>query len=160
MSQFLRSILCPSSTRKRHQSGSSLVWTTQASIVSSLDSTFTKSLSAIMTSRYTSRGVRACEDDSISPRPPDKESLSDRPLGWDTNHGWYINNASDFYIFGMRPRFPSRHYRARDLRWTSFRRFDRTSRINFIIWCDTRDCVLWNSARIPFIHRNTKIKSG
>ncbi|TGZ51872.1 Uncharacterized protein DBV15_10014 [Temnothorax longispinosus] len=48
---------------------------------SAFGSAFTKYSGAIMTSRYTSRGVRACERDSISPGPPNKEPLSDQPLG-------------------------------------------------------------------------------
>lgn len=67
---------------------------------SAFSSAFTKYSGAIMTSRYTSRGVRACERDSISPGPPNKESLSDRPLGWDTNHGWYIKARLTFIFSG------------------------------------------------------------
>ncbi|KYQ56947.1 hypothetical protein ALC60_04151 [Trachymyrmex zeteki] len=44
-------------------------------------SAFTKYSGAIMTSWYTSRDVRACERDSISPGPLNKVPLSDRPLG-------------------------------------------------------------------------------
>lgn len=43
----------------------------------------------------------------ISRGPPDKEPLSDRPLGWDTGHGRCITNLLDFYIFRPRPCFPS-----------------------------------------------------
>ncbi|KYN16993.1 hypothetical protein ALC57_10765 [Trachymyrmex cornetzi] len=47
----------------------------------SFGSAFTKYSGAIMTSWYTSRDVRACERDSISPGPLNKVLLSDRPLG-------------------------------------------------------------------------------
>lgn len=67
---------------------------------SAFGSAFTKYSDAIMTSWYTSRGVRACERDSISPGPPNKEPLSDRPLGWDTNHGWYIKTRLTFIFSG------------------------------------------------------------
>jgi hypothetical protein len=67
---------------------------------SAFGSAFTKYFGAIMTSWYTSRGVRACERDSISPGPPNKEPLSDRPLGWDTNHGWYIKTRLTFIFSG------------------------------------------------------------
>ena len=54
----------------------------------------------IMTSPDTrSRGVRACERDMISSGPPDKEPLSDRPLGWDTGHGRCITNCLTFIFF-------------------------------------------------------------
>jgi len=95
-SQFLRSaIACPSSTRKYSRSDSRSEPVAQ-SRRSSASSAFTKYSGAIMTSRHTSRGVRACERDSISPGPPDREPLSDRPLGWDTNHGWYIKTRLTF----------------------------------------------------------------
>lgn len=44
-------------------------------------------------------GVRACERDMICWGPPDKEALSDRPLGWDTGHGRCITNCLTFIFF-------------------------------------------------------------
>ena len=59
-----------------------------------------------MTSWYTSRDVRACERDSISPGPLNKVLLSDRPLGWDTNHGWCIKTRLTFIFSGCALVFP------------------------------------------------------
>lgn len=84
-------------------------------------------LTLYMTSWYVFRSVR--ERANAIPSRQDHRTrtpLSDQPLGRDTNHGWIHQNAPDFYIFGMRPRFPVRVHviTVRHLRWTSFCPFD------------------------------------